>query len=117
MSLSIMLISCICKCLAPIALISYNKVTTVNSRYNQVGYNELSGYNEVVFGPLVALLMQITSVITNYPVITKSWSEGSDITRVDCMYFLLMRDYIGQQIPALYIIPMKNHISNGRLEM
>ena len=26
---------------------------TVNSRYNQVGYNELSGYNEVVLGPLV----------------------------------------------------------------
>ena len=37
---------------------------TVNSRDNQVGYNELSGHNEVFFfGPHV-LLMQITSVIT-----------------------------------------------------
>ena len=31
-------------------------VTTVNSRYNQVGLNELSGYSEVIFVPHVALL-------------------------------------------------------------
>ena len=42
---------------------TYN-YSTANSSYNQVGYNELSGYNEVDFGPFVALLMQITSVIT-----------------------------------------------------
>ena len=33
----------------------------MNSRYNQVGYNELSGYNEVIFGPIVALLTYMAS--------------------------------------------------------
>ena len=59
--------------------------SAVNSRYNQVGYNELSGYNEVVFGPLVALLMQITSVITK----SNRGSDGFVITRVHCGVFVI----------------------------
>ena len=36
-------------------LIVVCKSDIMSSRYNQVGYNELSGYNEVFFGPYVAL--------------------------------------------------------------
>ena len=30
---------------------SYNNVYTVNSRYNQVGYNEITAYNEMEISP------------------------------------------------------------------
>ena len=53
---------------------------TVNSCYNPVGYNELSSYNEMVFGRLVALVMQITTVITK----SNRGHEGFVLTRVHC---------------------------------
>ena len=54
---------------------------TVNSYYNQVGYNVLSGCNEVVFGPCVALSMETTSFITK----TNQGPEDFVKTRVHCI--------------------------------
>ena len=54
-------------------------LSTVNSRYNEVGYNEITAYNEMEFPP------QSTKCINYYPDITKEFTGPKHfvIMRVD----------------------------------
>ena len=60
-------------------------ISTVNSRYNQVGYNEITAYNEMEIFP------RSTKCINYYPDITKEFTGPKHfvITRVHC---IIIRD-------------------------
>ena len=84
-------------------------ITTVNSRYNQVGYTEITAYNEMEISP------QSTKCINYYPLITNiGYNEGVSgpkhfvITRVHCTKTYLwksevrmLKNYIRKKSPNI----------------